>query len=156
MDWWALGLSLGLCIAMAVAEGLLSGKDLHRWLGSLRLPRLYAPLWVWIVVALATYVLQGAIAYRLLAGGPGAAGSIALGFLVSVMAANVAYNVALDRRRRASVAYVGLLWFLPLLGSLQAALFFSDGIAAAINLIYVAWVLGYDLPIMRALARLNP
>ncbi len=156
MDWWALGLSSGLCVAMAIAEGLLSGQDLQRWLVSLRLPRLYAPLWVWIVAALVTYILQGAIAYRLLKSGPGESGGLALALLVLVMAANVAYNIVLDRRRKASVAYTGLLWFLPLLGALQAALLFSDGIAAAINLIYVAWVLCYDLPVMRALAKLNP
>jgi tryptophan-rich sensory protein len=155
MDWWALGLSTGLCIAMAVAEGLLSGNDLHRWLASLKQPELYAPLWIWIVVALLTYILQGAIAYRLISTGPSLAGAIAIAFLVATMAGNVAYNVALDRGRNPRIAFTGLLWFLPILALLQIALFFGDGVAAALNLFYVAWVLGYDLPIMRALWKLN-
>ena len=42
---------------MMLAEAALGGKDLTRWLASLRQPKLYAPLWVWIIVAVATYVI---------------------------------------------------------------------------------------------------
>ncbi len=139
---------------MAVAEGLLSGNDLHRWLASLKRPKLHAPLWVWIVVALVTYILQGAIAYRLISTGPSLAGAVGIALLVATMA-GVAYTVSLDRGRNPRIAFTGLLWFLPILALLQIAPFFSDGVAAALNLIYVAWVLGYDLPVMRALTKLN-
>lgn len=155
MDWLALGLSAGLCVAMGAAEGILSGNDLHRWLASLKLPRLYPPLWIWIVVALVTYLLQGAIAYRLLQTGPGLAGALALALLIALMGANVAYNVILDRRRDPRFAYTGMIWFLPPLAALEVALVFSDTVAAALNLIYVAWVIGFDLPVMRALSTLN-
>jgi tryptophan-rich sensory protein len=155
MDWLALGLSAGLCVAMGAAEGMLGGNDLPRWLASLKRPRLYPPLWAWIVVALLTYLLQGAIAYRLLETGPSLAGAFALALLVLLMAANVAYNVILDRRRDPRFAYTGLIWFLPLLAALEIALVFGDTVAAMLNLIYVAWVIGFDLPIMHALSRLN-
>jgi tryptophan-rich sensory protein len=155
MDWLALGLSAGLCVAMGAAEGMLSGSDLHRRLASLKLPRLYPPLWVWIVVALLTYVLQGAIAYRLLQTGPSLAGALALALLIVLMGANVAYNVILDRRRDPRLAYTGLIWFLPPLAAFEVALVFSDPVAAVLNLIYVAWVIGFDLPVMRALSMLN-
>jgi len=155
MDWWALGLSAGLCLGMGAAEGALSGNDLQRWLTSLKLPRFYPPLWVWVIVAVLTYILQGIVAYRLLRTGPSPVGAIALALLVLLMMANIAYNVLLDRRRNPRFAYLGLVWFLPLLAALEIALFIGDPVAAALNLIYVAWVLGFDLPIMRALSKLN-
>lgn len=62
MDGWAIGLAVGLCLVMILAEGAFGGKELARWLASLRQPKLYPPLWVWIIVAVATYVIQGATA----------------------------------------------------------------------------------------------
>jgi tryptophan-rich sensory protein len=155
MDGWALGLAIGLCLTMILAEGALGGKELPRWLASLRQPKFYPPLWVWIFVAVATYVLQGVIAYRLLRQPITPLKGAGFAFLVALMTANVAYNVVLDRRRSPRLAYVGILWFLPLLAALQIVLFFTDHVSAALNLIYVVWVVGYDLPIMRMLWKLN-
>jgi tryptophan-rich sensory protein len=67
MDWFALGIAVGLCMALAGTEGAMSGSDLPRWLASLNRPRFYAPLWVWVLAATMTYAIQGTIAYRLAA-----------------------------------------------------------------------------------------
>lgn len=155
MDWWALGISIALCVGAGAAEAMIGGSDLPRWLTSLRRPRLFAPLWVWVTIAVATYILQGAIAFRLLAMGPTALGSISLILLISVMAANIAYNAALDRLRSPRFAYTGILLFLPPLVALQIVLAFTDSFAAGLNMIYLLWVAGYDLPIMRAVWKLN-
>ncbi len=155
MDWWAAGVAGGLCVAMIVAETLLSGPDLQRWLASLKHPRFYAPLGVWIAAAIVTYALQGVIAYRLVSLGLTSGTILGLPLLAAVMAANIAYNVVLDRTREPRLAYTGILWFVPLLAVLQVSLYLTDPIAAALNVLYVAWVVGYDLPIMRALSRLN-
>jgi tryptophan-rich sensory protein len=155
MDWWAFGIATSLCLAVIVAEGMLSGKELPRWLASLRQPRLYAPLWAWIIAAVITYAIQGVIAYRLLLRPITVVSGLAVVLLVAVMSANVAYNVVLDRRRSPLFAYVGVLWFLPLVVALQIVLHLTDQASAALNLIYLAWVAGYDLPIMRALWKLN-
>jgi tryptophan-rich sensory protein len=151
MDGWA----IGLCLAMILAEGILGGKELPRWLASLRLPKLYPPLWVWVSVAVATYVMQGVIAYRLLRLPSTPLQGAGLALLVVSMTANVAYNVVLDRTRSPRFAYLGILWFLPLLAALQIVLYFTDQVSAALNSIYVVWVVGYDLPIMRKLWKLN-
>jgi hypothetical protein len=71
------------------------------------------------------------------------------------MSANVAYNVVLDRSRDVVWAYRGLLWFLPILAVLQLLLFLADPVSAWLNLAYIAWVVLYDVPIMRSLVRLN-
>ena len=155
MDGWAIGLAIGLCLTMILAEATLGGKELARWLASLRQPKLYPPLWVWIIVAVVTYVIQGVIAYRLLQQPISPLEGAGLALLVALMTANVAYNVVLNRRRTPRFAYVGILWFLPLLAALQIVLYFTDQVSAALNAIYVAWVVGYDLPIMRMLWKLN-
>ena len=126
-----------------------------RWLASLRQPKLYPPLWVWIIVAVATYVIQGVIAYRLLQQPITPLKGAGLASLVALTTANVAYNVVLDRKRSPRFAFVGVLWFLPLLAALQNVLYFTDQVSAALNLIYVVWVVGYDMPIMRMLWKLN-
>jgi len=155
MDWAALGISIALCLGAGAVEGAMGGSELPRWLASLKRPRHYAPLGIWIAAAAATYLLQGCIAYRLIAAGPKTAGAIGLALLVTVMAANVAYNVVLDRSRSPRFAYVGIVLFLLPLLALEAALVVADPLAAALNLIYLVWVAGYDLPIMRAIWKLN-
>jgi tryptophan-rich sensory protein len=155
MDWWALAAAAAICVGTAGAEGALTGKALPQWLASLRKPRLYAPMGLWIAAAVATYAIQGFIAYRLLSRPFDLASGIALAALLAVMAGNVAYNVVLARARRARVAYLGILAFLPLLAALQLALLFADRTGFWVGLVYVAWVVLYDLPIMRALWILN-
>jgi len=155
IDWVALALAVGLCGVMAGAESMLSGRDLPAWLNSLERPRFFAPFSVWVLVAILTYALQGAIAYRLLQLPRSGLDIAALAALLAVMSANVAYNVVLDRTRDPLWAYRGLVLFLPVLAVLQVLLLLADPISGGLHLVYVAWVVGYDLPIMRAIARLN-
>ncbi|KAB2850617.1 MAG: hypothetical protein F9K44_04320 [Hyphomicrobiaceae bacterium] len=155
MKWAAVATAGTWCAAMAAAEGVLTSRGFPAWLSSLKRPRLFAPLWVWVAVALMTYALQGVIAYRLIEHGEPMLGRLSLLVLAIVMAANVTYNVVLDRTRDPTWTYRGLLWFLPALAVLQLLLFISEPISALLNLAYVAWVVVYDVPIMRALARLN-
>jgi tryptophan-rich sensory protein len=156
MNWTAIAAAVALCFVMATAEGLLTRRDFPVWLNSLKRPRFYAPFWVWVAVALMTYGLQGVIAYRLIVHGGPVLGGLSLIALAGVMAANVAYNVVLDRTRNPTWAYRGLLYFLPALGFLQMLLFVSEPASALLNLAYVAWVVLYDVPIMRDVAKLNP
>jgi tryptophan-rich sensory protein len=155
MNWGAFAFSIGLCVLAAGLEGALGGKELEEWLRSLKRPRFYAPLTVWILAACLTYLLQGVIAYRLFASQGIDLSVPALIVLIAVMAANVLYNVVLNRTRDPRWAYRGILWFLPLLLLLQAMLHLADQFSAMLNFIYVAWVVGYDLPIMRALWKRN-
>jgi tryptophan-rich sensory protein len=139
---------------MVIAESLLS-RGLQPWLESLRKPRFYLPLWIWIVVGGLTYLLQGIIVYRLLKLPRNALDMIALAVLAILMAANVAYNLVLARTRSPRLLYIGVIWFLPPLVALQVLLVWVDWLAAILNLIYVIWVIGYDLPIMRTLWKMN-
>ena len=155
MDWIALASAVGLCGVMAGAEGVLSGRDLPAWLNSLKRPVLFAPLWVWAIAAVLTYVLQGVIAVRLLVSPRSQLDIAALAALICVMSANIAYNVVLDRTRDPAWTYRRLIWFLPALAVLQILLLLADSVSGWMHIAYVAWVVGYDLPVMRAVARLN-
>ena len=66
-----------------------------------------------ILAACLTYLLQGVIAYRLFASQGIDLSVPALIVLIAVMAANVLYNVVLNRTRDPRWAYRGILWFLP-------------------------------------------
>ena len=155
MNWVTAFAVAALCVVMATAEGMLTSRSFVAWLGSLKHPRWYAPMSVWVVAAFVIYAIQGVIAYRLIEWSDPVLGKISLLLLVIVMSANVAYNVVLDRTRNLASGYRGLLWFAFVLGLLQLSLFLSDPVSAALNLVYVAWVVLYDVPLMRALVRLN-
>lgn len=154
-NWSAAAMAAIICLIAAFVESRLSGEDLAKWLQSLRRPRYFAPLFVWVLAAVLTYILQGIIAYRLIAHADAPYRIPALIVLVAIMAGNIAYNMVLDRTRDPRWAYWGLLWFLPLLLSLQIVLLFADPFSAWLNLLYLVWVAGYDLPVMRALAKRN-
>ncbi|MBX9589440.1 MAG: tryptophan-rich sensory protein [Hyphomonadaceae bacterium] len=66
MNWPTVFIAGAICVAMATAEGVLTTRSFAAWLNSLKHPRLYAPMSVWVAVALMTYVLQGVIVYRLI------------------------------------------------------------------------------------------
>jgi len=153
-NWAAAGGALALCATMVIAESFLS-NGLQPWLETLRKPRSYLPLWMWIVVAGLTYLLQGIIAYRLLQPPRNNLGMMALAVLAILMAANVVYNLVLARTRSPRLLYIGVIWFLPPLLLLQVLLVWVDWLAATLNLLYVIWVIGYDLPIMRTLWKMN-
>ena len=102
-----------------------------------------------------TYLLHGIIAYRLLQPPRNNLGMMALAVLAILMAANVVYNLVLARTRSPRLLYIGVIWFLPPLLVLQILLVCTDSVGAILNFLYVIWVIGYDLPTMRALWKMN-
>jgi len=68
--WTPLAYAVGLCAAVAVLEGLLTGSGLKDWYPHLRKPRWQIPLWASILVGLIVYVIDGFVAYRMLTAVP--------------------------------------------------------------------------------------
>ena len=58
----SLAYAVGLCAAVAVLEGLLTGSGLKDWYPRLRKPRWQIPLWASILVGLIVYVIDGFVA----------------------------------------------------------------------------------------------
>ena len=156
-SWTPLAYAVGMCAAVAVLEGVLTGSGLKEWYPRLRKPRWQIPLWASVLVGLIVYVIDGFVAHRILTAVPSAGDrAVALTALVVVMVLNALWNYAFFERRSTLVGFLGLIGFLgPLLG-LQTALFVYDPVAAWAHMAYTLYVLAYDVPLFYAIWRLNP
>lgn len=149
----ALVLSLG----MAILGGLLTGNQLTRWFVTLQKPRLQLPLWAFVGVGIIGYVFDTIIAYRLLTGVPDQTDRvIALTALMVVMLYNELWNVVLFRWQNTLAGFMGVLAFLAPLLILQVILLLVETVSAVLLLLYVIWVIVYDIPWSYTLWKLNP
>ena len=156
-SWTPLAYAVGLCAAVAVLEGVLTGSGLKDWYPHLRKPRWRIPLWASVLVGLIVYVIDGFVAYRVLTAVPSAGDRVvALTALVVVMVLNALWNYAFFEYRSTLVGFLGIVGFLGPLLVLQAALFVYDPVAAWAHMAYTLYVLAYDVPLFYAIWRLNP
>ena len=157
LDWLGLAVAVGLCVAVAALEGAITPDAVRTWYPTLNKPRWNLPFAAFVAVAIAVYVIDGFVAYRLWACAtlPGSR-TIGLTALVVVMVFNALWNCALFATRSTLVGWLGLLAFLAPLVVLQVALFVYDALAAWVHLVYFGWVVGYDLPLFYRIWRLNP
>ena len=156
VNWTALAISGGICAAVAVLEGLLTGDGLKTWYPRLRKPRWHLPMWGFVAVAVLVYLIDGFVAYRALTAVASWEGRIVvLTALMVVMVLNALWNYAYFRYRSTLIGLLGLIGFLGPLVVLQVALFAYDTLAALVHMPYLIWVILYDLPLFYALWHLN-
>ncbi len=123
-DWASLALSIGLCVAVAILEGFLTGSGLKDWYPRLRKPWWQIPLWASVAVGLIVYVIDGFVAYRVLTAIPSVGDRwVTLTALVVVMVLNALWNYAFFEYRSTLVGFLGIVGFLGPLLVLQTALF---------------------------------
>lgn len=153
----ALAISVVACFAAAVLGNVAVGDALTGWYAGLRQPAFGLPLAGWLVVGVLYYLLMGVVLYRVLRRVEPADGRgrlVALAF--AVLLGNELWNAAFFGLRSPFWGFVGLTVFLvPLLG-LWAAVRRRDVLGGRLLLVYVLWVVLYDLPWAFALWRLNP
>ncbi|HEV2744907.1 MAG TPA: TspO/MBR family protein, partial [Rubrobacter sp.] len=107
-DWASLALSVGLCVAVAILEGFLTGSGLKDWYPRLRKPWWQIPLWASIAVGLIVYVIDGFVAYRVLTAIPSVGDRwVTLTALVVVMVLNALWNYAFFEYRSTMVGFLG-------------------------------------------------
>ena len=153
----ALLFAVTLSLTMAIAGGLLTGNQLTQWFATLHKPRLQLPLWGFVCVGLFGYLVDSVIAYRLLTVVPEqSARIIALTALIVVMLYNELWNIVLFRWHNTLAGFLGVLVFLIPLAFLQVTLVLVDTVSAWLVLVYLVWVIGYDIPWAYRLWRLNP
>ncbi|MEM9702551.1 MAG: TspO/MBR family protein [Planctomycetota bacterium] len=156
-DVRGLGTAVGLCVAMAVLEGVLSANGLPDWYAGLAKPWWHVPIWAFAAVAIAVYVLEGFVAYRLCTQPLPAAGrAVGLTALSVVMLFNALWNYVLLQSRDLFAVWVLLIAFLAPLVILQVALTVYERRSAVAFSAYLAWVLCYDLPLYYTMWCLNP
>jgi translocator protein len=153
----ALLFAVALSLGMAIVGGLLTGNQLTEWFATLRKPRLQLPLWGFVCVGLFGYIVDVIIAYRLLTVVPEqTARIIALTALIVVMLYNELWNIVLFRWHNTFAGFLGVLVFLIPLTILQVTLVLVEHVSAWLVLVYLLWVIGYDIPWAYRLWRLNP
>jgi tryptophan-rich sensory protein len=152
-----LALVVGICIAMAILGGILTGNGLQTWYATLAKPWFQIPLWAFIGVGIIGYLMDAIILYRLMTNVLSLDGKVVtIAAMLILMLYNELWNGAFFRLRNTLVGLVGLLGFLAPLAMAQVALIIYDRLSAGILLIYVLWYLIYDVPWAYALWRLNP
>ena len=153
----ALAVTAVLCLGMALLGTLLAGDGLHAWYPRLVKPWFQIPLWAFVGVGIVGYVMDGIILYRLMTVVPSGKGKVtSMLLLLVVMLYNEGWNGAFFRLRSTFVGFVGVLLFLVPLTLFQLALLANDRPAAWLLVVYVVWVVLYDVPWAYHLWRLNP
>jgi tryptophan-rich sensory protein len=144
-------------VLMAVLGTVLAGNAVRTWYPTLAKGRIEIPLSLFALVGLVCYVLEGIVGYRLLERldrSPTA--GLVLVALVVVMLYNELWNAALFRLRSPFAALIALLGFLAPLAILLVGCGLVDPPSAVLIGLYVAWVVGYDLPWIVGLWHANP
>lgn len=147
---FAVLISLAICIASAILEGIGAGKDVKGFFARLRQPRFAPPLWVWYIIGVAYYAMCFFLAYRILRHeGDGAVKYTALILLLVYMSINAFWNFVFFRFRNMFLAFLVGLPYIPAAIGLFVSLRQFDSAAAYIflpylfYLIYATW-LGYQ------------
>ena len=150
-------IALAFSLVMAVLGGLLTGNQLTQWYAQLKKPRIQIPIWAFVSVGVIVYVFDVIIAYRLLTVVADQTDRlIALTALAVVMLYNELWNYVFLGWRNTFAGFLGVLAFLAPLLILQVTLFLVERVSALLLLVYVLWVIGYDIPWIYSLWRLNP
>jgi tryptophan-rich sensory protein len=156
LDPARLALVVAWTVAMAILGTVLAGDAVRTWYPSLRKGRIEIPIALFALVGLVCYALEAIVGYRLLERLDAApAAGVVLVALAVAMLYNELWNAALFRLRSPFAALIALLGFLAPLAILVVGCAIVDGPSAVLIGIYVAWVVGYDLPWIHGLWRAN-
>jgi tryptophan-rich sensory protein len=141
---------------MAALGTVIAGDAVRTWYPTLAKGRIEIPLTAFAVVGLVFYVLEAIVGYRLLERLEGSqTTALTLFALVVVMLYNELWNGALFRLRSPFAGFVSLLGFLAPLAILLVGCALVDTPSLVLIGIYVAWVIGYDVPWIYGLWRAN-
>lgn len=136
-----IAIAVAICLAAAVAEGLLAGRDVPAALRQIKQPRWALPLAAWVAIGIAYYAICFVVLWRLLnLGFAHTETSVAFIILIAVMGVNASFNWFFFRRRDFRTS----LWmYLPygiLVVGLIAALSRVDATSTIIFLVYSAYL----------------
>ncbi len=135
---WNIAVSSGICLIAALLEGIFAGSGIKQRLAELRTPRYAPPLWGWVLVAIAYYVICFSVLFCLFAAPATRSRNGALGLIAITMFLNALWNYFFFRTRNLFHAFlVGLLY-----GGLICVLFFA---LLEVNRIAAWWLLPYVL-----------
>jgi len=151
----ALTIAIATPLGFAISGNAFVGDAVTTWYPNLKKSRLVLPIWAFIPIGIAYYLMCGVLLYRLLAiMTPSRQRSRALLLLLGMMSANEGWNYLFFGRKSLRASLVGMLSFIVLAVALYRALKRIDRRSATILLPYLVW-LGYDVVWAEELWRLN-
>jgi tryptophan-rich sensory protein len=134
--------SLAICTAGAALESLFAGSRIKQRFAELQLPRRAVPLWSWIIIGAAYYVICFAILYRLFKLPATNGRNAAFGLLGGIMFVNALWNYFFFRTRNLFYAYVVGMFYTALAVALFLLLLMRvDRIAACYLLPYILYLI---------------
>jgi len=146
--------ALVICLLAVIAEGLLAGGNVREHLRQIKQPRASPPMWLWIAIGLAYYIICYTILLRLFAPGRDGIRNVALGLVIVILAANAFWNYLFFRAKNFLACLVLSAGYGILVVVLLMMLAKIDRPSAFVLLPYVAY-LGYAGRLQFSIWRLN-
>lgn len=142
------------CLVAATAEGVLAGSGVRQRFQELRLPRAAPPMWLWVLIGAAYYVIAFTILVRLQTVERTGTTRAALLLLIVVLSANAIWNYVFFRAKNLAATLTLSVCYSVCVLALQVLLAVSDRVSASVILPYTLY-LGYANWLQYELWRMN-
>lgn len=108
-----------ICVAAAILEGALAGKDARQWLAQLRMPRYSPPFVLWVVIGVLFYAMCFVILRHILTTDLASHSQfLALVLTVLLLLANALWNVLFFRWRNLRASFIAFVPYAVLVAAL--------------------------------------
>ena len=108
-----------ICVAAAILEGALAGKDARQWLAQLRMPRYSPPFVRWVVIGVLFYAMCFVILRHILTTDLASHSQfLALVLTVLLLLANALWNVLFFRWRNLRASFIAFVPYAVLVAAL--------------------------------------
>jgi tryptophan-rich sensory protein len=142
------------CLFGVIAESLLAGNNVREHLRQVKQPRGSPPMWLWIAIGLAYYIVYYTILFRLFARGGDGMHNLAVGLAIVILAANAFWNYLFFRAKNFLACLLFSLGYGVVVVALLVLLVRIDRTSAFVLLPYVAY-LTYAGWLQHSIWRLN-
>ena len=129
-----------ICLLGVVAEALLAGNHVREHLRQVKQPSARLPMWMWVAIGLAYYMICYTILFRLFSRGGDPARNVAVGLLILILAANAFWNYLFFRAKNFFACLVFSLGYGVLIVALLLLLAKADRPSAFVLLPYAAYL----------------
>jgi tryptophan-rich sensory protein len=143
-----------ICVIAAAAEGVLAGSGVRQRFQELRLPAAAPPIWLWVLIGAAYYVIVFTLLVRLQIVERTNAPRASFVILIVILSANAIWNYVFFRAKNLAGTLALSVGYSVCVLVLQVLLAVSDRVSAAVLLPYTLY-LGYANWLQYELWRLN-
>ena len=137
----ALLITIAICVASAILEGVMAGSNVKPYFAGLQQPRYAVSLKAWYAIGVLYYLVCGVVLYRMLRHPEDTdRWTIAFVLIVVMMSANAFWNYIFFRARNLFISFLAFGPYIVVTLSLIVALSRLDHIAAFLIFIYLLYL----------------